>query len=110
MRQLPEKPPDVDRRWVLRVAPNPYLRFDTNDYSLDHDLVGRRVEITVTQREITATALDTGEIACSHERSFANHRAGARQDLRERRGQQGEPERGSFVQQRALTVYDQLIA
>lgn len=114
MRQLPEKPPDVDRRWVLRVAPDPYLRFDTNDYSLDPDLVGRRVEITVTQREITATALDTGEIACSHERSFAKHRTITALEhartLRERRGQQGEPERGSFVQQRALTVYDQLIA
>lgn len=110
MRQLPEKPPDVDRRWVLRVPPDPYLRFDTNDYSLDPDLVGRRVEITVTQREITAVALNSGEIACSHERSFAEHRTITALEhartLRERRGQQGEPEPGSFVQQRALTVYD----
>jgi hypothetical protein len=22
-------PPDLDRRWVLRVPPDPYLRFDT---------------------------------------------------------------------------------
>jgi transposase len=35
MRALPEKPPDSDRRWVTRVPPDPYLRLDTNDYSLD---------------------------------------------------------------------------
>lgn len=44
MASLPARPPDVDRRWVLRVAPDPYLRFDTCDYSLDPALVGRRVE------------------------------------------------------------------
>ena len=44
-------PPDTDRRWVIRVPPDPYLRFDTNDYSLDPDLVGRRVEVRVDQRE-----------------------------------------------------------
>jgi transposase len=114
MRALPEKPPDVDRRWVLRVTPDPYLRFDANDYSLDPDLVGRRVEIHVTQREITASALDTGEVACSHERSFAKHRTITALEhartLRERRGDRAEPEPGSFVQQRPLTVYDQLIA
>jgi hypothetical protein len=26
--------PDTDRRWVLRVPPDPYLRFDTCDYAL----------------------------------------------------------------------------
>ncbi len=114
MRPLPEKPPDVDRHWVLRVAPDPYLRLDTNDYSLDPGLVGRRVEIHATQHEITATVLDTGELACRHERSFAKHRTitaleHARK-LRARRGDHAEPEPGSFVQQRSLTVYDQLIA
>ena len=34
--------PDTDRRWALRVPPDPYLRFDTCDYSLDPRLVGRR--------------------------------------------------------------------
>jgi hypothetical protein len=114
MRPLPEKPPDVDRHWVLRVAPDPYLRLDTNDYSLDPGLVGRRVEIHATQHEITATVLDTGELACSHERSFAKHRTITALEhartLRERRGDHAEPEPGSFVQQRSLTVYDQLIA
>ena len=32
---------------------------------------GRRVEVRVSQREITAVALDTGELACRHRRVFA---------------------------------------
>jgi hypothetical protein len=74
MAPLPEIVPDTDRRWVLRVAPDPYVRFDTNDYSLDPDLVGQRVEIRVGDREITAVALDSGQLACCHTRSFAKHR------------------------------------
>lgn len=69
MTALPEMLPETDRRWVLRVAPDPYLRFDTCDYSLDPDLVGRRVEVRVGEGEITAVALDTGELACRHARS-----------------------------------------
>ena len=68
MRPLPAREPDLDRRWVTRVPPDPHVRFDTNDYSLDPDLVGRRVEVRVSQREIIAVALDTGELACRHER------------------------------------------
>jgi hypothetical protein len=63
--------PDVDRRFVWRVPQQPYLRFDRNDYSLDPRFAGRRVEVRVTQREITAAALDSGELACRHRRSFA---------------------------------------
>jgi hypothetical protein len=74
MTPLPQVAPDTDRRWVLRVAPDPYLRFDTCDYSLDPRLVGRRVEARVTDREVLAIALDTGELACRHVRSFAKHR------------------------------------
>ena len=35
MAPLPAAAPDTDRRWVLRVPPDPHLRFDTCDYSLD---------------------------------------------------------------------------
>jgi hypothetical protein len=55
------------------VAAQPYLRVDTNDYSLDPRLVGRRVEVRVSQRELVAVALDTGELACRHLRRFARH-------------------------------------
>jgi transposase len=111
MAPLPATPPEVDRRWVLRVPPDPYLRFDTCDYSLDPRLVGRRVEARVTEREVLAVALDSGELACRHPRSFARHRtitaiehARALRDQREER--RGEP----IVEIRALSRYDALIA
>ena len=111
MRPLPARAPDVDRRWVTRVAPDPYLRFDTNDYSLDPNLVGRRAEVRVSQRELIALALDTGELACRHERSFAKHRTITALEharaLRERRGERGDE---VVVEQRPLERYDRLIA
>ena len=102
--------PDLDRRWVTRVSADPYLRFDTNDYSLDPALAGRRVEVRVSQTELTAVCLDTGEPAARHARSFARHRTitaiGHARQLRERRGDQTEP----VVEQRPLASYDRLIA
>jgi transposase len=110
MRPLPDREPDLDRRWVVRVPPDPHVRFDTNDYSLDPSLVGRRVEVRVSQREIMAVALDTGELACRHERAFAKHRTVTALEharaLRERHGGRDE----IVVEQRSLSVYDQLIA
>jgi transposase len=111
MAPLPGAGPDVDRRWVLRVAPDPFLRFDTCDYSLDPALVGRRVEIRVTDREVTAVALDTGEVACRHTRSFARHRTiyaleHARTLKTQRAERRGEP----AVEVRSLDAYDALIA
>jgi transposase len=109
MGPLPAAMPDVDRRWVIRVPPDPVLRVDTNDYSLHPGLVGRRVEVRVGQREIAAVALDTGELACRHPRSFARHRLIVALDhahaLRAAR-RPAEP----VVEVRPLDVYDQLIA
>ena len=111
MRPLPQRPPDTDRRWVARVPPDPYLRFDTNDYSLDPGLVGRRVEVRVSQRELTATVLDSGQLACSHERSFAKNRTiTALEHARSLKERRGERRREVVVEQRPLAVYDQLIA
>jgi transposase len=109
MRPLPERMPDVDRRLVTRVPPDPHARIDTCDYSLDPRLVGRRVELRVSQREILAVCLDTGELACRHARSFARHRTVTALEharaLRELRGSPAEPE----VETRPLARYDQLI-
>ncbi len=71
LRPLPGPMPDSDRRWVTRVPAQPYLRFDRNDYSLDPQLVGRRVEVRASQRELVALALDSGEPAARHRRSYA---------------------------------------
>jgi hypothetical protein len=111
MRELPGQAPDVDRRWVSRVPPDPHVRVDTNDYSLDPCLVGRRVDVRVSQRQVTAVALDTGELACSHERSFAKNRTiTALEHTRALRGRHEEREREPLVEQRPLAVYDRLIA
>jgi transposase len=109
MAPLPAAPPDVDRRWVIRVPPDPHLRFDTNDYSLDPGLVGRRVEVRVSQQEVLAVALDTGEVACRHQRSFARHRTIT--DLAHARAlRTGRAEAEPAVEIRPLARYDALIA
>jgi hypothetical protein len=103
---------DTDRRFVLRVPQQPLVRVDRNDYSIDPRFAGRRVEVRVSQREITATVLDTGELAGSHRRVFAGgltlldptHQT--RLELqRRRRRQPHEIE----VEQRPLAVYDALL-
>ena len=71
MRPLPAVMPDVDRRTVVRVPQQPYVRIDRNDYSIDPVFAGRRVEVRVSQTHVTATVLDTGEVACRHRRVFA---------------------------------------
>ena len=111
MAELPAAAPDCDRRWVLRVPPDPHLRFDTCDYSLDPRLVGRRVEARVTDRQVLAVALDTGELACRHPRSFARHRTIT--DLahaRALRAQRDQPDVEPAVEVRPLARYDALIA
>jgi transposase len=109
MAPLPGAPPDLDPRIVLRVSADPYVRADTCDYSLDPRLVGRRVEVRVGQAEITATCLDTGELAASHRRSYARHRTITDLEhlrlLRAGRRPAGEPQ----VEQRPLARYDALI-
>jgi transposase len=113
MAPLPQMPPDVDRRWVLRVPPDPYLRFNTNDYSLDPALVGRRVEARISERAVSAVALDTGELACRHARSFARHRTiTALEHARTLKTQRAERRgaREPVVEVRSLASYDALTA
>jgi hypothetical protein len=112
MRPLPEVLPDTGRRFVWRVAPQPYLRFDRNDYSLDPRLVGRRGEVRVSQTELTAVALDSGELAARHRRCFAGGLAftdsahqRALDELRGERRRRPEPD----VERRPLSRYDRLI-
>lgn len=116
LRALPQPGPELDRRIVLRVPPQPYVHVDRNDYSLDPRLVGRRVEVRVGQRQITAVALDSGQLACRHRRVFAAaqqltdpaHQA-ALDRLRIARYRGGRPA-GEDVQRRDLAVYDRLAA
>lgn len=112
MRPLPAMMPDLDRRFVIRVADQPYLRWDRNDYSLDPCLAGRRVEVRVAQREITAVALDTGQVACRHRRSYAGRLTftdPAHQSALERLRGHRRGRRQVEVEQRPLARYDHLI-
>ena len=108
MRPLSSAMPDSSRRWVIRVPPDPYVRVDTNDYSLDPRLVGRRVEVRVDQQHVVAGVLDTGELACRHVRVFAKHRTiTALEHARAlKAGRQAE----ATVEVRPLARYDALIA
>jgi transposase len=111
MTPLPAQELDLDERQVIRVPADPHVRVDTNDYSLDPALVGRRVEVRVSQREITAIALDSGEVACRHERSFAKHRTiTALEHARALRSPRREASAGLEVEVRPLAAYDRLIA
>src|SRR5439155_24706917 len=109
MRALPDAPPDTGERFVVRVPADPYVRVDTCDYSLDPRLAGRRVEVRVAQREITAVTLDDGLSACRHRRSFARHRTISDLEhlrlLRQGRQEPQEPE----VEERPIARYDALI-
>jgi len=112
MRPLPARMPDCDRRQVVRVAQQPYLRIDRNDYSIDPQFAGRRVEVRVSQNEVIAAVLDTGELACRHRRCFAGGLTftdpGHQTELdrqRERRRERHEVE----VEVRPLARYDEVI-
>ena len=115
MGSLPARLPDLDRRSVLRVGHDPYLRFDTCDYSLDPRLVGQRVETRISQTRIVAVAVGSGEVACDHRRSYAKHRTisdprhqATLDEMRaERLGQRVQPI--DDVQRRDLAVYDALL-
>lgn len=112
MRPLPEQMPDTDRRFVMRVPQQPYLRFDTNDYSLDPRAAWRRVEVRVSQRALTATLLGSGAVVASHRRSFAKHLTftdSAHQALLDQL--RGNRRRGPDVEVelRSLDRYDELI-
>lgn len=102
--------PDLDRRCVTQAPADPYLRFDTCDYSLDPRLAGHGVEVRVSQTEVTAGALDRR--ACLPPQAFlralpADTALEHTRALRELRGQAEEP---ATVETRPLERYDALIA
>ena len=112
MRPLPDRLPDGDRRTVVRVPQQPLLRVDRNDYSVDPAFAGRRVELRVSQTEITAIVLDTGELACRHRRSFAGGLTvvdAAHQSELERQRAKRRQRHDVEVEIRPLTRYDALI-
>jgi hypothetical protein len=97
----------------MRVPQQPFVRVDRNDYSIDPAFAGRRVDVRVSQSEVTAVVLDTGEVACRHRRTFAGgltitdpqHQSELERQRARRRGMRHEIE----VEIRPLARYDALI-
>ena len=80
-------------------------------YSLHPRLVGRRVEARVSDREVLAVALGSGEVACRHPRSFAKHRTiTALEHARTLKASRGQDDVEPVVEIRPLAHYDALIA
>ena len=110
LRPLPEILPDLDHRWVLRVPPQPYVRVDTVDYSLGPTFVGRRVEVRVSQSQVSAVTLDTGELVARHDRTFAHHiTVTALEHKRTLEEQRAARRREITVERRPLERYDAVI-
>ncbi len=110
MRALPERMPQTAWRRVLRVPPQPFLRYDTNDYSLDPCFAGRRVEVRAGQREVVAISLDTGELVARHRRRFARGLTIVASEHERALAQLRVDERGEVeVELRPLARYDALI-
>ena len=96
----------------MRVPQQPYLRVDRNDYSVDPAFAGRRVELRVSQSEVIAVVLDTGELACRHRRSFAGGLTftdPAHQTQLERQRARRRQRHEVDVEIRPLSRYDRLI-
>ncbi|HEX5195483.1 MAG TPA: IS21 family transposase [Solirubrobacteraceae bacterium] len=112
MRSLPIRMPDCDRREVIRVPAQPLVRIDRNDYSIDPQFAGRRAEIRVSQTHVSASVLDTGELAARHRRVFAGGLTlidPAHQTELERQRAHRWLRDQVEVEQRSLSRYDQLI-
>ena len=110
-RRCPAAAPDTDRRWVLRVPPDPHLRVDTNDYSLDPRLVGRRVEVRVSQREVTRSRSTPASWPAATSAASPEHRTITA--LEHARALQAAARRAAEpveVETRPLAAYDALIA
>ena len=89
------------------------VRVDRNDYSIDPAFAGRRVEVRVSQTEVTAVVLDTGELACRHRRVVRrradDHRPGASDRSSSASASSRRQRHEVEVEIRPLSRYDQLI-
>jgi transposase len=113
MRVLPSRMPDCDRREVMRVPAQPLVRVDRNDYSIDPSFAGRRVEVRVSQTEVTAVVMDTGELAARHPRRFAGGLTlvdpAHQSELERQRARRRQLRNQVEVETRPLSRYDALI-
>jgi hypothetical protein len=111
MLPLPPVAPATGWRSSLRLPRDYYVRLDSNDYSVDPAVIGRRIEVVADLERVRAFC--DGRVAADHERIWARHQTltdpahwAAAQALRRQRltviTRPAEPE----VQIRCLADYD----
>jgi len=71
MLALPPVAPATGWRASLRLPRDYYLRFDTNDYSVDPAVIGRRIEAVADLERVRAFC--DGHLVADHERVWARH-------------------------------------
>ena len=110
MLPLPPVAPETGWRASLRLPRDYYVRLDSNDYSVDPAVIGRRIEVVAGLERVRAFC--DGKLVADHERIWARHQTltdpahwTAAQALRRQRltiVRPAEPE----VQIRCLADYD----
>ena len=117
MTALPPHPPSTGFSWQIRLARDYYVRFDTNDYSVDPTVIGRLVQVTATLDRVIAVC--DGTVVADHARSWANQQVitdpghvttakALRADYNQIRRQRSDHPMPGEVVYRPLSVYDDL--
>ena len=115
MTALPPAPPSTGFSQQIRLGRDYYVRFDTNDYSVDPRFIGRLVQVTATLERVVVVC--DGEIAADHARCWAKAQVvtdpGHVQTAKALRAQYNQIRRQpagrhAEVASRSLSVYDEL--
>jgi transposase len=117
MTALPPHPPATGFSWQIRLGRDYYVRFDTNDYSVDPTVIGRLVQVTATLDRVIAVC--DGTVVADHRRCWATHQVitdpghvttakALRADFNQIRRQPSHRTRPGEVLYRPLSVYDEL--
>jgi transposase len=68
--RLPEHPLDCNEVLTRHSGKTPYIRFDLNDYSIPHDLVGQPLVLTASLERVWLST-PTGQRVAEHRRSWS---------------------------------------
>lgn len=111
MLAFPPVLPDPALRFSQRLPRDPYVRVDTNDYSVNPRFVGRRIQVRVDLDSVVVTCDNT--VVARHRRCLARHQSLLAPDhariLSAMRAERAasEPSVG-VVEERDLSVYDRI--
>jgi transposase len=111
MLTLPPVAPVTGWRQSLRLARDYYIRLDSNDYSVDPSVIGRRIEISAGLERVHVFC--DGKVVADHERAWARHQTitdprhlAAARLLQRQRTTVTRPPREAEVEIRCLADYD----